>query len=116
MTKTEAMDAFRRLIALYGLKWTATTPMRAYVELANINDILTEADRRAALRGEGTETTTQLCVICSEPIDVQRFPKGQTWAGGHNPSPISDVGRCCTACNSNVVLPARMQLVTHSKQ
>jgi hypothetical protein len=49
MTREEAMQRFRRLVATYGLHWTAAVPREAHLELAEINKILTEADRREAL-------------------------------------------------------------------
>jgi hypothetical protein len=44
------------------------------------------------------------CVICDRPIDVIG-----NWTEGHNALPITE-GRCCTNCNENKVLPARMGL------
>ena len=39
------------------------------------------------------------CVICDRKRD-EKF--------GHNPSPVKDEGRCCTFCNTHIVIPARM--------
>ena len=44
------------------------------------------------------------CVICGLDIDVQF----NGWTEGHNAQPLKD-GRCCTPCNSTVVLPARLK-------
>ena len=52
-------------------------------------------------------TTNELCVICHEPIDAQ--PNG--WAYGHNAQPIAE-GQCCTDCNIELVIPARMENLT----
>jgi hypothetical protein len=49
MTKQQAADAFRRLVAHYGLQWTATVPRAAYDEMAEINKVLSAAEKRAAL-------------------------------------------------------------------
>jgi hypothetical protein len=54
-----------------------------------------------------TETTTRRCVICNKPIDIQQFPDGHTWAGGHNAEPIHK-GRCCSTCNDMHVIPTRI--------
>lgn len=45
-----------------------------------------------------------ICVICAGDIDVQ----ANGWAGGHNAYPVVREGRCCTDCNTTVVVPARI--------
>jgi len=45
----------------------------------------------------------QPCSICGGDIDVQ--PHG--WSGGHNALPVAE-GKCCTECNNNIVIPARL--------
>jgi hypothetical protein len=52
MTKAEASRRFRALVAIYGMRWTGSVPKAAWDELAEINKVLTENDRRAALKGE----------------------------------------------------------------
>ena len=52
MTKEEAVQRFRRLTARYGLQWRADVPREAHEELAEINKLLTEEDRRRAIFGE----------------------------------------------------------------
>jgi hypothetical protein len=47
------------------------------------------------------------CSICGGPIDVHQ-PHG--WVYGHNAQPVND-GRCCSECNSMVVIPARLQRI-----
>jgi hypothetical protein len=42
------------------------------------------------------------CSICSQPIDAIG-----DWVHGHNAEPVND-GRCCSACNDLVVIPARL--------
>jgi hypothetical protein len=50
MTREEAIQRFRALVARYGLQWTASVPREAHIEMAEINKVLTtEADRREAL-------------------------------------------------------------------
>jgi hypothetical protein len=49
MTKAEATEAFRRLVARYGLQWTSNVPRYAWNELARVNQVLDERDRREAL-------------------------------------------------------------------
>jgi len=44
------------------------------------------------------EVKKQLCVICKNPYEGY----------GHNPAPVSEIGRCCDACNWNVVIQARL--------
>jgi len=49
MTKEEAMERFRKLVDRYGLKWTASVPREAHEEMAEINKVLNEKDRREAM-------------------------------------------------------------------
>ena len=46
-----------------------------------------------------------ICVICKNVITDDKY--------GHNPEPFASFedGRCCTNCNSNFVIPARLTLV-----
>tara|TARA_Y100001951_G_C11258857_1_gene251213 strand:- start:517 stop:807 length:291 start_codon:yes stop_codon:yes gene_type:complete len=44
------------------------------------------------------------CDICSNDIPVEF----NGWDNGNNAEPVVLNGRCCNACNSNVVLPARV--------
>jgi hypothetical protein len=47
------------------------------------------------------------CSICHKPIEVE---PGTNWAYGHNAQPVND-GRCCSDCNSNVVIPTRLKRI-----
>lgn len=47
--KKQAKGAFKRLVAQYGLQWTAQVPRAAYDLLASCNRFLNEGDRREAL-------------------------------------------------------------------
>tara|TARA_R100001377_G_C3079732_1_gene71977 strand:- start:248 stop:406 length:159 start_codon:yes stop_codon:yes gene_type:complete len=41
-------------------------------------------------------------------IDSQKDENGKVfWKGGHNAFPLKD-GRCCTKCNKEKVIPARI--------
>ena len=51
---------------------------------------------------KNTETEPLICSICQGDIDAQG-----TWLRGHNAEPINS-GRCCSDCNSTVVIPARL--------
>ena len=44
------------------------------------------------------------CCLCDNQIEVAR----DGMYDDHNAQPLSD-GRCCSKCNLNLVLPARMQ-------
>lgn len=44
------------------------------------------------------------CTICGMTIIVE--PSG--WAEGHNAEPVVRAGRCCSDCNTLVVIPRRM--------
>lgn len=44
------------------------------------------------------------CSVCGNDIDVQ--PNG--WTQGNNAQPINS-GRCCSVCNTTVVIPQRLR-------
>ena len=46
-----------------------------------------------------------MCSICHRPIERDTLTG---WEHGHNAQPIND-GRCCSDCNSTVVIPARLR-------
>ena len=52
------------------------------------------------------------CTICRQEIEAQKNPRtGKVfWTKGHNAQPVSE-GRCCSTCNSTVVIPARMKQI-----
>lgn len=59
------------------------------------------------------------CSICRQEIDKQVDENGKVfWDQGHNPDPVmkGDDDRCCSDCNSNVVIPARISgMIGHGK-
>jgi|TARA_B100001939_G_scaffold348233_1_gene374595 hypothetical protein len=60
------------------------------------------------------------CCICHEDIDIQYVEeinnkngtrhKKVFWSMGHNAEPIQQ-GRCCTVCNTTVVIPQRILMI-----
>lgn len=48
--------------------------------------------------------TLKVCSICGGPIGIEIGG----WADGHNAEPVNH-GRCCSACNEQVVIPMRIQ-------
>jgi len=64
------------------------------------------------------KSKTIKCSICKGKIDEQVIgydvsgakPKSVVWYDGHNAQPINN-GRCCTHCNWDVVMPARVVLI-----
>ena len=50
------------------------------------------------------------CSICQHDIDHHSHEGKVYWTSGHNASPVTD-GRCCDACNTNVVIPARLTAI-----
>ena len=46
------------------------------------------------------------CVICNNKIDTNKY-----WDKGHNAEPIKN-GRCCSACNTTVVIPTRLNIMS----
>lgn len=51
MTREQAKLRFAALVSMYGLQWTAKNvpDPRAWEDLAEVNKVLTEADRREAI-------------------------------------------------------------------
>lgn len=49
MTKEQAKREFAALVARYGLQWRADVPREAWDQLAEINKVLDERDRREAI-------------------------------------------------------------------
>ena len=65
-----------------------------------------------------TKEPTQLdCSLCDGKIELQRNPMtGEIyWSEGHNAQPLSD-GRCCSACNTTKVIPARIQSIIQHRR
>jgi hypothetical protein len=48
------------------------------------------------------------CSICRRDVDAVG-----DWTEGHNAQPVND-GRCCSFCNSHVVIPARIEMWVRS--
>ena len=51
------------------------------------------------------EETPLICVLC----DAEITKNAHGWAGGNNPAPLADKGRCCDDCNWDV-LAARVRI------
>ena len=51
-----------------------------------------------------------LCSICFEEIPVN---KG--WEHGNNAEPVN-MGRCCNRCDNEIVIPARLRLMSVSSE
>lgn len=49
LTREQAIEKFLQLVQRYGLQWTANVPREAHEQLAQVNKVLTEGDRREAL-------------------------------------------------------------------
>jgi hypothetical protein len=78
---------------------------RRYIEARNTADLLTGKVHYKKYSQE-LEHYRQTCVICAGYIDVTGSPP---WYGGHNADPVVPGGRCCSHCNANVVIPARIK-------
>ena len=51
------------------------------------------------------------CAICGNEIQTT----GLGWDEGNNAEPVVMNGRCCDACDTTVVLPARLELAGFDK-
>jgi hypothetical protein len=49
LTREQAKEQFRLLVAKYGLQWDSKVPAEAYEQMNRVNRVLTTADRREAL-------------------------------------------------------------------
>ena len=49
----------------------------------------------------------KFCSICTKAIDDLVINGEIAWSDGHNAEPVKN-GRCCSECNDNVVIPARL--------
>ena len=72
------------------------------VNIANSNDVFKQDFDSVNAYGEKVESLKEakeeICCICGEPIEGY----------GNNPRPYKHEGRCCNACNSKFVIPARL--------
>ena len=48
------------------------------------------------------------CSICNEEIEKRFHNDKMVWDQGNNAEPVVKNGRCCDACNAEVVIPVRM--------
>ena len=48
------------------------------------------------------------CSICNNEIETNPLTN---WDQGHNAEPVNE-GRCCDFCNSSVVIPTRIGIIT----
>ena len=72
------------------------------VNIVNSSDVFKQDFDSVNAYGEKVESLKEakeeICCICGEPIEGY----------GNNPSPYKHEGRCCDACNSKFVIPARL--------
>lgn len=103
--KLHEYDSFSELInGIQAIDWSNG---QCYVEMpsmddANPFDITFESydvfgNRLANLNESKTDTKSDFCCICGEPIEGY----------GNNAAPYKE-GRCCDACNYKFVIPARL--------
>ena len=80
--------------------------------IVNSNDVFKQDFDSVNAYGEKVETESlkeskeEICCICGEPIEGY----------GNNPSPYKHEGRCCDACNSKFVIPARLAELSSSEE
>lgn len=61
----------------------------------------------ATIEGRNEKPANPPCCICGKAIESEG-----DWHSGHNAEPVAK-GRCCRACNDNVVVPARLREFMH---
>ena len=59
---------------------------------------------------------TKKCSICKEPLDILVDAKTDEiyWDHGNNAEPVNS-GKCCQLCDTEVVLPTRLQMLYTSR-
>ena len=82
------------------------------VNVANSDDVFKQDFDSINAYGEKVETESlkeakeEICCICGEPIEGY----------GNNPRPYKHEGRCCDACNSKFVIPARLAELNNQEE
>ena len=82
------------------------------VNVVNSDDVFKQDFDSVNAYGEKVETESlkeakeEICCICGEPIEGY----------GNNPRPYRHEGRCCDACNSKFVIPARLAELSSSEE
>ena len=80
------------------------------VNIVNSSDVFKQDFDSVNAYGEKVESLKEakeeICCICGEPIEGY----------GNNPSPYKHEGRCCDACNSKFVIPARLAELSSSDE
>lgn len=58
-----------------------------------------------------------ICCICENEFNENKTDEVLLGSirfkskGGHNPDPVKDQGKCCSRCNYEVVIPARLDMM-----
>ena len=82
------------------------------VNVVNSDDVFKQDFDSVNAYGEKVETESlkkakeEICCICGEPIEGY----------GNNPRPYKHEGRCCDACNSKFVIPARLAELSNQEE
>ena len=80
------------------------------VNIVNSSDVFKQDFDSVNAYGEKVESLKEakeeICCICGEPIEGY----------GNNPSPYKHEGRCCDACNSKFVIPARLAELSNQEE
>lgn len=70
-----------------------------------IFDYSAENDGCSSWTYDENKKEPKFCCICGNPIEDF----------GHDPWPYKTEGRCCTACNYNIVVPRRIAILRNSE-
>lgn len=82
--------------AARAINFVLKNKIKGKAAVAALCDLLEVTAR--TVREESVGSGDQSCCLCGNEIHGY----------GHNPSPCRDSGRCCDACNTYVVIPARI--------
>ena len=97
-----AITEIDKVVAIVRSNFDALSPLIITHETVDDEDVFKQEFPDINAYGEKVESLKEakeeICCICGEPIEGY----------GNNPRPYKHEGRCCDACNSKFVIPARL--------
>ena len=104
-----AITEIDKVVAIVRSNFEALSPLIITHETVDDEDVFKQEFPDINAYGEKVESLKEakeeICCICGEPIEGY----------GNNPRPYKHEGRCCDACQSKFVLPARLANINKDK-
>lgn len=110
--KDNMITEIDKVVAIVRSNFDALSPLITTYETVDDEDVFKQEFPDINAYGEKVETESlkeakeEICCICGEPIEGY----------GNNPRPYKHEGRCCDACNSKFVIPARLAELSSSEE